>query len=163
MSQNLWWYVNMVSGNGLVPAGNKPLPKPLLTYFYDDLMCFQGLMCYLLLCQSCIHTVGIINIASADTLLSVSKEQWVVLPWLLLLGLLCGCPIFKSSHRNTFEYLDFNYRYQITKWVAVTWQEWEGTRIVVPSMTTRWHNLFCHYQYFVTYHILPIRSTGCFC
>ena len=26
-----WWLVNIVSGNGLVPSGNKPLPGPILT------------------------------------------------------------------------------------------------------------------------------------
>ena len=26
-----WWYVNIGSGNGLVPPGNKPLPEPVLT------------------------------------------------------------------------------------------------------------------------------------
>ena len=28
-----WWYVNIGSGNGLVPPGNKPLPEPILTQF----------------------------------------------------------------------------------------------------------------------------------
>ena len=26
-----WWDVNIGSGNGLVPSGNKPLPDPVLT------------------------------------------------------------------------------------------------------------------------------------
>ena len=26
-----WWSVNIGSGNGLVPSGNKPLPEPMLT------------------------------------------------------------------------------------------------------------------------------------
>ena len=26
-----WWYVNIGSGNGLVPSGNAPLPEPMLT------------------------------------------------------------------------------------------------------------------------------------
>ena len=25
-----WWYVNIDSGNGLMPSGNKPLPEPML-------------------------------------------------------------------------------------------------------------------------------------
>ena len=28
--------VNIVSGNGLVPSGNKPIPEPMLTQFYVD-------------------------------------------------------------------------------------------------------------------------------
>ena len=33
MTQNpRWWYDNMGSGNGLMPAGSKPLPVPILTY-----------------------------------------------------------------------------------------------------------------------------------
>ena len=28
-----WWEVNIGSGNGLVPLGNKPLPEPMLTQF----------------------------------------------------------------------------------------------------------------------------------
>ena len=27
------WQVNIGSGNGLVPSGNKPLPEPMLTQF----------------------------------------------------------------------------------------------------------------------------------
>ena len=27
--------INTGSGNGLVPSGNKPLPEPTLTKFYD--------------------------------------------------------------------------------------------------------------------------------
>ena len=30
-----WQSVNIVAGNGLVPSGNKPLPGPMLTTFYD--------------------------------------------------------------------------------------------------------------------------------
>ena len=29
-----WWLVNIGSGNGLVPSGNKPLPEPMLTQIY---------------------------------------------------------------------------------------------------------------------------------
>ena len=30
-----WWLLNIGSGKGLVPSGNKPLPEPMLTKFYD--------------------------------------------------------------------------------------------------------------------------------
>ena len=33
-----WRWVNIGSGNGLVPSGNKPLPKPMLTQFIDAYM-----------------------------------------------------------------------------------------------------------------------------
>ena len=29
-----WWSVNIGSGDGLVPSGNKPLPEPMLTQIY---------------------------------------------------------------------------------------------------------------------------------
>ena len=29
-----WRYVNIVSGNGLLPQGHKPLPEPMLTRIY---------------------------------------------------------------------------------------------------------------------------------
>ena len=32
-----WWKVNIDSGNGLVPSGNKPLPEPMLTKIYDGI------------------------------------------------------------------------------------------------------------------------------
>ena len=32
--ENIWWYANIGSDNGLVPSGNKPLLKPLLTQIY---------------------------------------------------------------------------------------------------------------------------------
>ena len=37
MPQDLseWWLVNIGSGNGLVPSGNKPLPEPMLTKYND--------------------------------------------------------------------------------------------------------------------------------
>ena len=35
MPQDLiWWLVNIGSGNGLVPSGNKPLPEPMLTKIF---------------------------------------------------------------------------------------------------------------------------------
>ena len=37
--------------------------------------------------------------------------------------------------------IDFSFVYPIFKWVAITWQGWEGTRIVVPTKATRWHDL----------------------
>ena len=33
-TEPLWWLVNIGSGNGLVPSGNKPLPEPMLTQIY---------------------------------------------------------------------------------------------------------------------------------
>ena len=38
-----WWSVNLGSGNGLVPSGNKPLPEPMLTKFYDIIWHHNGL------------------------------------------------------------------------------------------------------------------------
>ena len=29
-----WWLAKIVSGNGPVPSGSKPLPEPILTKFY---------------------------------------------------------------------------------------------------------------------------------
>ena len=34
VTEHLWLEVNMGSGNGLVPSGNKPLPEPMLTDLY---------------------------------------------------------------------------------------------------------------------------------
>ena len=31
-----WWSVNIGSGNGLVPSGNKPLPEPMLAQIIPD-------------------------------------------------------------------------------------------------------------------------------
>ena len=33
--RSLWLWVNVGSGNGLVPSGNKPLLEPMLTKFHD--------------------------------------------------------------------------------------------------------------------------------
>ena len=30
-----WCYINIVSGNGLVPSGNKPLPEAMMTQFCE--------------------------------------------------------------------------------------------------------------------------------
>ena len=35
VDQAYWWYVNICSGNGLVPLGNRPLPEPMLTKIND--------------------------------------------------------------------------------------------------------------------------------
>ena len=32
-----WWHINMSSGFGLEPSGNKPLPKLMSTKFYDTI------------------------------------------------------------------------------------------------------------------------------
>ena len=34
-----WWSVNIGSGNGLVPSGNKPLPEPMLTQISVAIWC----------------------------------------------------------------------------------------------------------------------------
>ena len=34
-----WWSVNIGSGNGLVPSGNKPLPEPMLTQISVTIWC----------------------------------------------------------------------------------------------------------------------------
>ena len=36
---NNCWLVNIGSGNGLVPSGNKPLPEPMLTQIYVVTWC----------------------------------------------------------------------------------------------------------------------------
>ena len=49
-----------------------------------------------------------------------------------------------SCHCNSCECrvsVDFMCRYLTIKRIAVTWQGIEGTRIVVPTMTTSWHAL----------------------
>ena len=53
-------------------------------------------------------------------------------------------PTFMSSHYNSFKDrvpVDFIYGYPIFKWVAVTWQRWEGTEKVSPAISARWHLL----------------------
>ena len=61
-------------------------------------------------------------------------------------GHVSWCPILMSNHCNSFDDwvpVDEIYGYSIVKWIAVTWQGWEGTRIVVQTMATKWHVLFC--------------------
>ena len=31
-----WRHINIGSGNGLVPSGNKSIPEPMLTWIYVD-------------------------------------------------------------------------------------------------------------------------------
>ena len=53
-----WWSVNIGSGNGLVPSGNKPLPEPMLTKIFVDHMVSLGPN-ELKQCQSIINwTIG---------------------------------------------------------------------------------------------------------
>ena len=37
-----WWLVNIGSGNGLVPSGNRPLPQSMLTHFYVTIWYHQA-------------------------------------------------------------------------------------------------------------------------
>ena len=39
-----WSLVNIGSGNGLVPSGNKPLPEPMLTKIYVAIWCHKATM-----------------------------------------------------------------------------------------------------------------------
>ena len=41
-----WWLLNIGQGNVLVPADNKPLLEPMLTKFYDTLLCQQAPISY---------------------------------------------------------------------------------------------------------------------
>ena len=77
-----------------------------------------------------------------DYLPGQSTGQHGMLPWWPLLRLLSWHPVIMSSHRNSFEDwgpVNFIYMYPNFKWNVVTWQEREGTRVVVLAMTTRWH------------------------
>ena len=38
------WSVNIGSGHGLVPSGNKPSPEPMLTEFYEAIWHHQATM-----------------------------------------------------------------------------------------------------------------------
>ena len=38
-----WWWVNIGSGNGLVPSGNKPLPKPMQSKIIVAIWCLNEL------------------------------------------------------------------------------------------------------------------------
>ena len=66
------------------------------------------------------------------------------------MGLWWWYPQSWSSQCNSFEDLvlaDEIYGYPIFKWIAFTWQGWEGTRIVVPAMATRCHPLLQHWPW----------------
>ena len=52
-------------------------------------------------------------------------------PWWPLLGLLSWCPIFKSSHCNSFEV-----RVPELQMSCSDSTSWQGSRIIVPSMVT---------------------------
>ena len=43
-TEPLWWKVNIGSGNGLVPSGNKSLPDPMLTQIYVIIWHHQATM-----------------------------------------------------------------------------------------------------------------------
>ena len=60
------------------------------------------------------------HVGSMNLAIRVVLSQLVMSPWGQ--GLLFGYPIFK--------------------WVVVTWQGWEGTRIVSSAMTARRHTIF---------------------
>ena len=65
--------------------------------------------------------------------------QGGMLTWWGLLGLLSWYPPIQSSHCNSFEDqvpVDEIYGYPIFKWVVVTWQLWQGNRIVTPALAT---------------------------
>ena len=36
-TEHLWWIVNIGSGIGLMPSGNKPFPEPMLTQIYGTI------------------------------------------------------------------------------------------------------------------------------
>ena len=63
---------------------------------------------------------------------------------MVITGTTKSVPTLLSSHCNSFEDwvpVDEIYGYPVFKWVAMTWQGWQGTRIVVPKMATRWQAL----------------------
>ena len=64
-----WWLVNIVSGNGLVPSGNKPLPVPMLTQIY------VAISCYLATMSSNQFTVQWLNILQQNCSLSLSNGK----------------------------------------------------------------------------------------
>ena len=89
------------------------------------------------------------------------KVLYVV--WLPLLGLLSWCPIFKSSHYNSFEDrapVDFIYWCPIYKWAAEI-----RLRTTIPSMVGGWHmDRRCLHKLFSLWRREPtgtMEPTGC--
>ena len=39
-TEHLWWWVNIDSGNGLAPSGNKPLPELILIHYLCQQMVY---------------------------------------------------------------------------------------------------------------------------
>ena len=46
------------------------------------------------------------------------------------------------------------YGYRFFEWAAVTWEGWEGARVVIPTLATRWHTLLeCDPDFFANQFI----------
>ena len=43
-TEHLWWLVNIGSGNGLMPSGNKPLPELMFTQIYVTIYRYMAIM-----------------------------------------------------------------------------------------------------------------------
>ena len=109
-----WSLINIGSGNGLVPSGNKPLPEPMLTqiiapYGVTGPQWVKGLTCWVLKPEYSART---------------SSIQWLLMPWLLVvpghqqkwhwLSRINGGPL--SSMRSDFNNLCL---LSIEKWLKI--------------------------------------------
>ena len=104
-----WWWVNIGSGNGLVPSGTKPLPEPMLTQLSDasspDLNELKQLSLYYIVMSWCSLVLSCIWWDSANETLHRCPGGWckrdlppilkaleLHLFWTKPTGSSCACP-----------------------------------------------------------------------
>ena len=75
------------------------------------------------------------RVDQTNTLINVSIDNFYQVALVTITGTTISVPYLLSQVTATHMKIG----YPIFKWVAVTWQEWEGTGIVVPAITTRRH------------------------
>ena len=104
------WQINIGSGNGLVPSGNKPLPEPLLIQIYITIWCHNATVSLSVLIKIWICT-HLPTCCSSPTL-----AHWS--PSLLL-------PIWNKSHCQRL-------------WHLISCDKWSGPQVKY-SKTSDWY------------------------
>ena len=137
--------VNIGSGGGLAPSCNKPLPGPMLTQFYVTIWH---------------HSPQWVN---SSPPICAYMHQWTgpalvqVMACHLFGDKPLPEPMLSYCQLDSWEQISLNLKLEfynfhsrkciwncrLPKWWPFCPQWWEGTRIVDPPMTTRWHTPFC--------------------
>ena len=122
------------SGDGLMPLGNKPLPEPMLTQIYVTISSHNELTHWSRVAHICVSKVTIIG---SDNDLSPGRRQAII--WTNA-GILLIRPLGTNFNEMLIEILAFSFMKMRLKESSAKWHPFSlGLNVLKPVLSTATH------------------------